>query len=89
MDIAQGTKEAHWSQSQQTGTGLEKASEISEDTEGSENDHFLKVTLVASQAQRVGEGGGGEAAFIPTQLKAVHFSLEKKTDRRVFSAAVW
>lgn len=48
------------------------------DTEGSENDHFSKDTLLASQAQGWG-GHRGEAAFILTPLEAVHLLWNKRS----------
>ena len=77
-------------QSQQTGAGLEKATEVYEDPEGSENDHFSKGMLLASQAHgwRAARGGGkGEVVFSLTQPGAVNFSLEQN-EQRVFSAVL-
>lgn len=82
------TRDKH--QSQQTGAGLEKAIEVSEDPEGSENDHFSKGMLLASQARgwRAVRGGGkGEVVFSLIQPGAVNFSLEQN-EQRVFSAVL-
>lgn len=69
---------------------MEKAIEVSEDPEGSENDHFSKGMLLASQARgwRAVRGGGkGEVVFSLIQPGAVNFSLEQN-EQRVFSAVL-
>lgn len=62
--------------------------EMSEDTEGSENDHFSKGTLLASRAQGGGRKNGVEGrqcGFLPSRRPP--FSLEQN-EARVFSAAL-
>lgn len=54
--------------------------------EGSENDHFFKGILLASEAhglRAVRGGGEREVAFILTQPEAANFSLEQN-EQRVF-----
>lgn len=79
-----GTNKKH--QSQQAGAGVEKATKSLSTIEGSENDHFFKGILLASQAhglRAVRGGGEREVAFILTQPEAVNFSLEQN-EQKVF-----